>query len=476
MDPALDPWSQTMGALAEPVRANPWLLLLAGGIMAATLWVSKKARGVTATSLNLGRQSEGTERFQSIAPARSIVRIVLAVFRFFSFITPEPLKRRVESRFDNSYWKPVPDENGEEPSFDTLRAAVNLLVSAMLITIGTTLKLPLSTTYVTFMVAMATALPDRAWGRDSAVYRVSGVLTVIGGWFFTAFMAASVAAIIATIIFYGELVGLVLLTSLAAFILIRTTYVHRKREKEYEEEVKAMRFDEGDFDESIANLILNLGSMIERVSGIVQSTYDGLMKENRSQLKDMRNQTKQLNKQHKILSSHILRTSRLEELEEAVEEKTYGEALSSLHLLMRSLRHLTSQCYVHIDNNHSGFTEEQVNDIEPVLTILLRQLTEIAAYLKEKDFSAMAEINEETEETIRLIRKANKAQLKRSKKEKYTTRTSLLFLELLTECEEILFHARMLLFLCNECHGGEPFILPMKEEVEEEIEESDDRP
>jgi hypothetical protein len=151
-----------MEALTEPVRANTWMLLLAGAIMAITLWVNKKARTVTATSVNLGRQSEGFERFESIAPARAIVRFVLMLFNVFALITPAGLRQKIAHRFDTAKYKPQPDENGELPAFDLLRAAVNLIVAALLVSLGTSLKLPLSTTYVTFMVAMATALPDRA--------------------------------------------------------------------------------------------------------------------------------------------------------------------------------------------------------------------------------------------------------------------------------------------------------------------------
>ncbi|MCB2204060.1 inorganic phosphate transporter [bacterium] len=452
-----DIWSQTMESLAEPVRANTWILLLAGVIMAITLWINKKARTVTATSVNLGRQSEGFERFESIAPARSIVRIVLAIFKFVSLIVPDSLKRRVEGRFDTSKYRPEPDENGDYPAFDLLRAAVNLIVAALLISFGTSLKLPLSTTYVTFMVSMATALPDRAWGRDSAVYRVSGVLTVIGGWFFTAFIASTAAGIIATIIYFTELPGLIILSILAGFLLIRSVRVHRQREREAAESEKRFSTHQKDIDEALQSLKDDLSSTIKTATEIVTRTFKGLSSEDRLELREARNISKMLQKQGKGMTASILRTSSMEAADEAIENKTYAEAMSSLQLLLRSLRHMATQTHDHIDNNHEGLSELQVEDLDAIAKDLRKELKRIANGIGQADFSNINKVAEAAEELKSKIRKADKQQLKRSKKEKYTTRTSLLYLELLTECEEIIHHAQHLYVLCQKCYeGGKP--------------------
>ncbi|MDT8324252.1 MAG: inorganic phosphate transporter, partial [Bacteroidota bacterium] len=450
-----DIWTQTMESLMEPVRANTWILLAAGLIMAVTLWVNKKARTVTATSVNLGRQSEGFERFESIAPARSIVRIVLAIFKFVSLITPAGLKRRVEGRFDTSKYRPEPDENGEYPSFDLLRAAVNLIVAALLISFGTSLKLPLSTTYVTFMVSMATALPDRAWGRDSAVYRVSGVLTVIGGWFFTAFIASTAAAIIATIIYFTQLFGLIGLAMLAAYLLTRSIRVHRMREKESAEEERRYRPASLDIEDSLNALKADLSSTINTAYEIVDRTHRGLVAEDRLELREARNIAKGLQKRGKGMTASILRTSQMEEGEEAIDNKTYAEAMSSLQLLLRSLRHMATQSHDHIDNNHEGLSELQNEDLSAIVKDLRKELRRISEGIEKGDFSQLEKISDKAEEVKSRIRKADKQQLKRSKKEKYTSRTSLLYLELLTECEEIIHHANTLFSLCRKCYHGD---------------------
>jgi phosphate/sulfate permease len=454
-DGSPNPLTMTMEALTDPVRVNTYLLLLAGIIMAITLWVNKKARTVTATSVNLGRQSEGAERFESNAAARSIVRLFLSVIRFFSLITPPSMKKWVEGRFDSSKFKPVPDENGEVPAFDMLRASVSLIVAALLVSIGTTLKLPLSTTYVTFMVAMATALPDRAWGRDSAVYRVAGVLTVIGGWFFTAIIASSAAAIVATIIYYTELPGLIGLTVLGGFLLFRSIRIHKTREAEAAEEARTL-VTADTVEEAVTTLLNDLSTLITATGEILHGTNDGLVTENRLELREMREKAKQLHKRSKNMATVILQTSKLEEKDDAVEDRTYAEIMSSMTLLLRSLRDMTTHCYSHVSNNHQPMTDEQIADIHDIERELLEQLDIVASSLSGADFSRIEQVNIETQDVRDRIRKADKRQLKRSKKDKQTTRTSLLFLEMLTEYEEIIYHTRTIYELCRSCQVVPP--------------------
>ena len=206
-----DPLNANMQALAGKVQTPTYMLLIAGAIMVVTLWFSKKAKSVTKTEVALGRQSEdGDERFDSTPLSRAIVRMVLSLSKMTDQILPGTLKNKISHRFDQSVLKN--DSTSKEiPSFDLLRASVNLVVASACISFATSLKLPLSTTYVTFMVAMGTSLSDKAWGRESAVYRVTGVLTVIGGWFFTALMASTVAMTFATLIYLFKLPAIIIL-------------------------------------------------------------------------------------------------------------------------------------------------------------------------------------------------------------------------------------------------------------------------
>jgi hypothetical protein len=226
--PGADPDTLMMSALNDDVKLDTWMLLIAGLVMAVTLWTSKKARSVIETSVDLSRQSEGSERFNSSILSRNLVRGTRNLAITVNDFMPEKIMNWLDKRFD------TPDEitrkaMPEGAAFDMLRASVNLVVASILIAIGTSLKLPLSTTYVTFMVAMGTSLSDRAWGRESAVYRITGVLSVIGGWFFTALAAFTVSMLVAVVLFFGGMVATIGLILLVAFLIYRTHISHLRR-------------------------------------------------------------------------------------------------------------------------------------------------------------------------------------------------------------------------------------------------------
>lgn len=220
-----------MVSLAQKYPAKTYLLLLAGLVMVVTLWFSRKARSVTETEVNLGRQAEGLERFRSNFLSRTIVRFFSGMATNTRRLIPGQMQEKIETSFEP---RTAALENGQRhnpPAFDLVRASVNLTVASVLIAIATSYKLPLSTTYVSFMVAMGASLSDRAWGRDSAVYRVAGVLNVIGGWFMTAFIAFTAAGIFAFLIHRFGFVAIVVLTVLAGLLIYNTFRLHRKREK-----------------------------------------------------------------------------------------------------------------------------------------------------------------------------------------------------------------------------------------------------
>ncbi|MCK4749357.1 MAG: inorganic phosphate transporter, partial [Bacteroidales bacterium] len=227
-----DPGLFSMESLSAAVRTPTILLLLAGIVMVATLWLSRKAKSVAKTELNLSRQDAGSERFQSSLIARHLVRNAIGTANIFKIVLPRRLMKRVDRRFDQKAANKRMRKEGL--SFDLIRASVNLVVASVLVAFGTSQKLPLSTTYVTFMVVMGTSFADRAWGRESAVNRITGVITVIGGWFLTAFSAFTGAFLVALIIHFGGMPAIGILTLLAVFFLYKTTTHHRKRRKEEE--------------------------------------------------------------------------------------------------------------------------------------------------------------------------------------------------------------------------------------------------
>lgn len=213
-----------MRSLGGKVLTPSSWLMIAGAIMIVTLWYSKKAKTVTETEVNLGRQHEGKERFKPHFLAKFIVNVVGRLSDAVSKFVSKRVKRKIEARFDQSHLKKVADP----PAFDLIRASVNLTVASMLIAIATSFKLPLSTTYVSFMVAMGTSLADRAWGNGSAVYRVAGVLNVIAGWFMTAIIAFSVAGLFAVIIHFFELEGVIGLIIIGAVIILKFFKLHKQ--------------------------------------------------------------------------------------------------------------------------------------------------------------------------------------------------------------------------------------------------------
>ena len=236
-----------MTSLLGPAK-TPWYFLIgAGAIMVYALCTSKKAHAVIKTSVDLSRQDEGEETFGSTPIARTIVRFSMTLANGISRITPDSTKKWLDTRFRKD--EAIIADGG---AFDLVRASVNLVLAGLLIALGTSLKLPLSTTYVTFMVAMGTSLADRAWGRDSAVYRITGVLSVIGGWFITAGAAFTICFFVALVLHFGGNISIIALIALAAFILIRSQVMYKKRKaKEQGNETLKQLMQKSDSEEAL---------------------------------------------------------------------------------------------------------------------------------------------------------------------------------------------------------------------------------
>ncbi|GAB1348919.1 hypothetical protein MASR1M107_11320 [Ignavibacteriales bacterium] len=234
-----DPSLTMMSSLKEAGAVPFLILVLSGVIMIVTIWKSKKSNTVTKTEVNLARQGKGKEKFKKSSIAKNVVKSTLFIFDMVKTISPNMLTAWVNTRFDKSKYQPEPGPDGKMPSFDLIRASVNLVVASSLISFGTSLKLPLSTTFVTFIVAMGTSLADRAWEHDNAVNRVNGVLTVVGGWFLTAVFALVISFIFGLLISAGGLLVIMLLLLLSAYLIFRTHKYHGEQEKkEYEAEAK----------------------------------------------------------------------------------------------------------------------------------------------------------------------------------------------------------------------------------------------
>src|SRR5690554_3460893 len=266
-----------MGVLSEPMVAHVGWLLGAGVIMVLALWFSKKSRTVTETEVNLSRKGEGLERFSSSPLSRSIVRNSLNISRSINKFTPQRVKNFIDKQF-------IPVELENNASFDLIHASVNLTLSAMLISLGTSLKLPLSTTYVTFMVAMGASLADRAWGRESAVYRINGVLTVVAGWLLTAFVAFTAAFLVGLFLMWGGKIAIAAMVILVVFILHKSGRLHTKR-KDKELQQQQILSTEA---ELVTETNKEVHRVMEKTLSICRRTIEGL--KNHRRIEERRSQ------------------------------------------------------------------------------------------------------------------------------------------------------------------------------------------
>ncbi len=440
-----DPLAQTMDALRLPVRSNTGYLLIAGVIMAVTLWVSRKARTVTRTAVHLGRQEEGFERFESTVLSQAVVRLMASLFENVSRVFPERARTWVARRFDRSTYRPTPDAQGKVPSFDLVRAAVNLMVAATLISFATSLKLPLSTTYVTFMVAMGTSLSDQAWGRESAVYRVTGVLTVIGGWFFTAMMAFTVSSIFAAAIFFGRAPAVVGIACLAAFVIYRTHRVHRAREQQ-EQAIEVFNLRKiKDSEAAIKVTFEHAGIFLREVRTVLNEAFDGVIAVDRTRLKSARAGQRRIQGWANIIAANVFKVLRLLQWTEVENTQRYAQTLTSLQEISESLRDIVMRSHLHVANNHAGLLPEQVAELDRVRQGTVEVLTQTSRALLNRaqpDLEAVGALNR----NLRLIaHEFDQNQIVRIQSNASKTRLSILFYSLLWDSVKITEHTIYLL-------------------------------
>lgn len=429
-----DPNGFLMSALREPVVTPVLFLIAAGTIMVLTLRFSKKAKSVTATTLDLSRQGEGSERFASSSLARFLVRRAIDASNGVAKITPPVIIRFVQDRFDEEKNR---DKNESKMSFDLVRASVNLVVASILIAVGTSLKLPLSTTYVTFMVAMGTSLADGAWGRESAVYRITGVLTVIGGWFFTAFSAFLASFLIASLIFFGKLPVILILIVLSIFILLRTHAFHKRKADRQE------RIEESEVTASIEVLKVcsdEVKNSIIKVSNILTLTYTNLFKEKHKELKNLRKEAKKLSKEIKDIRDNIPETLKKFEENELVSGHHYVQVVAYMKEMSNSLMHIVQPAYNHLDNNHS-LDKEQVDSLKEFNQKTIEFFDFLISILDNRSFDKLNELIVRRDEMINMANVILLNRIKILKKTQKGVKISVTYMEMLSETKNLFLNA-----------------------------------
>lgn len=429
--------SMTMGDLAKPVHANIPILLAAGTIMTLTLWFSKKARSVTDTEVNLARQeSGGVERFGSTSVSRAIVRISVSFSKKLEKYVPHRIQAYTAGRF-----LPTEEETQDgSPSFDLIRATVNLTVASILISMATSLKLPLSTTYVTFMVAMGSSLSDKAWGRESAVYRITGVLTVISGWFLTAFIAFTVSFVVALILMYGQAIAIVGLAIFSVFLILQSNVLHKKRvSKEAPSEVSVE-------DKTVVDHCRReICDTMQKVTFVYNQTLIGIFNEDRKLLRSMVKESEELYEQaHKRKYDLYNTLSALNENYISTGHY-YVQVVDYVNEVTKALVHITRPSFEHIDNNHTGFTSEQINDlkeIEEKVTVIYGMINHM---LKNNDYSKIDQTLHLRDSLFEEFAQIIKRQIARIKTGETSTRSSMLYLDIISETKTMILQSRNLL-------------------------------
>ncbi len=427
-----DPLNITMGALSKKVPSETFLLLIAGGIMVFTLWFSRKARTVSATELGLGKQHEGIESFESTKLSRVIVRIVDSFLSNVKMFLPMPVRRFVDNRMDPA--KYVPGSADEQQSFDLVRASVNLMVAAAVISLATSMKLPLSTTYVTFMVSMGTSFSDRAWGSETAVYRVTGVLTVIGGWFMTALIAFSVAFIFACAIHYLGAIGVVILMIFCGLIIVRNHREHGRRSKE-EEKAKVYNLKKiTDISESISSTFEHMGHLLKDIRESLDITLEALFAQDIDTLGEQRKTTKHIQQWVNIITANIFKVMRLQQKEQRATSHKYAQTIRRLQKLSDGHRDIVLRSLVHVSNQHKGLLGVQVEELKMAKERILNIFSEVEdTFEKRKNFSPDI-VLEQLQELRDLANKCHYEQIERIQDDSSKTRLSILYYAILGNC------------------------------------------
>ncbi len=425
-----------MTKLMEPVQTNFVLLLIAGIVMILTLWTSKKAKTVADTEINLAKQDEGAERFGSTMMSRSIVRASLAINRAVEKAVPDSVLRSINKRF-----LPLrPGENENKAPFDMIRATVNLTVASILISIATNMKLPLSTTYVTFMVAMGSSLADRAWGRESAVYRITGVLTVIAGWFFTALVAFALALAVTFALMYGGMVAVGAVTLLCVWMLYHSSRMHRKREERATPSV--LPSDASDVLDQCTRQVIDT---MTQATQIYKKTIMGIFDENRRVLRHMVKDSNELFYQARERKYEVMPTLRRLHAEDIDSGYYYVQAVDYMSEMTKALVHITRPSFEHIDNHHEGLTEQQVGDLVSINDEVSAIYDRINAMLATNDFSDIESVMRMRDRLFEKMDEAVRAQLRRIKAKQATTKNSMLYLNILNETKTMVLQSRNLL-------------------------------
>lgn len=439
-----------MESLLEPAK-TPWYFLVGSGlVMVIALATSKKAQAVIKTSVDLARQSDGNENFGTSPVARVLVRMCNNASNTILSVVPLRVKDWIDSRFNNN--EIILEDKA---SFDLVRASVNVVLSGLLIALGTSLKLPLSTTYVAFMVAMGSSLADRAWGRESAVYRITGVLSVIGGWFITAGAAFTICFLVALLIHVGGIAAMAAMVGLAIYMLIRNQILYKKKMKKeaMQEEVDSTISKLRETKDKREALSLfrehsrdELCDVLNFASDTFNRSVHGFMDENLRELRKVMSaieEKKSYLKQVKRVGT--LGVTQLEH-DIAIDKGLYyyqGNDFASE--IVFSIRRLTEPGKEHVDNHFSPLCEVQKEDFGKMTDEIVSFLNRSSVMIESNDYHRMDDLIAESVDLTAKLTLLKKEELKRIQGQSGSTKVSMVYLNMVQEAQNVVsFTANLL--------------------------------
>lgn len=451
-----------MGILGTKVPTPTSFLLGAGLIMVLTLWFSSKAKKVVKTSIDLSSQAETKERFNPNFLSRTLVRFTILAAKYTATVIPNSLQSRIDQQFTKPVIKLPKGKEHELPAFDLVRAAVNLMIASVLISIATSMKLPLSTTYVTFMVAMGTSLADRAWGSESAVYRVAGVLNVIGGWFFTALCAFIAAGTVAYLIHLGGSAMIAVLLLLAILLLTRNYIKHTKKSREVKAEDSLSRAESQSIHGVIEESADNISKALRRVSKINQITINGLINQDLDALKKAKKTVVKLENEIEELQNDIFYF--IKDLDDSYlgASKFYIDVIGSIQDVAQSSSLIAKVSHKHVNNNHKALKKKQAEELLYINEKLVHLCSEIGKIFDARSFHDIKpNIIHEKVDLLAYVKESIQKQVERTRFEESSPKNTRLYFSILLETKDLIIANMNILNLYFEEHrnstlGKEP--------------------
>ncbi len=428
----------TMGILGKKVPTPTLLLFLAGMVMVLTLWFSSKAKNVLKTSIDLSSQGETQERFQPNFLSRGLVRGSMLLSKYFSTIMPNAALKKIDTQFEKPVIELVKGKTHELPAFDMVRAAVNLMVAGVLISIATSYKLPLSTTYVTFMVAMGTSLADRAWGSESAVYRVAGVLNVIGGWFGTALIAFIAAGSVAYLIHLGGPTMIAVFLGLAIFLLARNYINHKRKAREIKAEDSLNKSESNSIQGVIEESADNISKALKRVSKIHENTINGLINQDLIVLKKAKKTVVKLETEIEDIQNNIFYF--IKNLDDSYlgASKLYIDVIGDLQDMAQSASFIAKVSHKHINNNHKALKKNQAKELKEIDLKLCALFAKIREVFDARAFEQLTPILEEKQLLLDNVREYIQIQVERTRTTESSPKNATLYFSLLLETKDLI--------------------------------------